>query len=57
MKPTDATAIIAGATAGTAISDSVEQVVASIGAAIAVYLVNALLKWITAKLKIENTEE
>jgi phage tail tape-measure protein len=45
MKSTHATAIIAGTSAGTVLSESAEQVIASVAASVAVYLANAILRW------------
>lgn len=57
MRPTDTLAIAAGTTTGAVLSESVEQIIASIGATVAVYLVNALLRWIVSRWKLSGEPE
>lgn len=50
MKPTDAAAIVAGSSAGAVLADSIEQILASAAAAVAVYLVKAGMDYIRRKI-------
>lgn len=57
MKTTNALAVMAGTTAGSVLSESAEQIIASIGASLAVYLVNALLRWVIKRWKLSGNPE
>lgn len=50
MKPIDTLAIGSGISSGIIMSDSIEQIVASAGAAVAVYLAKILIGWLARKM-------
>lgn len=57
MKPADAVAITAGTVTGATISESLEQIVASAAAAVAVYLLRSFIEWAKRKLTSDDDDQ